>query len=45
VSERADEVVVNHEPPEPKASHLIWFGVGLLVTIVSIIVVAAVLGA
>ena len=33
------------EPPEPSARALVWFGVGLVATIVGIIVVAAILGA
>jgi hypothetical protein len=45
VPEPVDEAVVEHEGPEPKASTLILFGVGLLLTIVTIIVVAALLGA
>jgi len=43
--ERVEEVAVDHEGPEPKATTLILFGVGLLLTIVAIIVVAALLGA
>jgi len=36
---------MDHEGPEPRARTLVVFGIGLLLTIVSIIVVAALLGA
>jgi len=36
---------MDREGPEPKATTLVLFGIGLLLTIVSIIVVAALLGA
>ncbi len=35
---------MEHEGPEPKAKTLILFGIGLLMAIVAIIVVAALLG-
>lgn len=35
---------MDHDGPEPKATTLILFGIGLLTTIIAIIVVAAVLG-
>jgi hypothetical protein len=35
---------MDHDGPEPKATTLVLFGIGLLAVIVTIIVVAAVLG-
>jgi hypothetical protein len=35
---------MDHEEPEPRAKTLVLFGIGLLMVIVSIIVVAALLG-